>query len=170
MNSIKLNIALRFIVLVLIQVLIFNHINFMGNINPYIYILFIILYPADNNRMIFLVLSFLLGLTVDIFSDSGGVHAAACVLTAYMRPVFLKFSFGMLYEHQSIKFSNMEFVSLLGYVSLLTLTHHFVMYSLEIFNVSQMLLILKKTLFSSIFTVILSMLFILLFSGSKKRV
>ena len=168
MNSLRLNIALRFVVLVLAQVLIFSHINFLGYINPYVYLIFIFLYPANSNRIVFLILAFLLGLSVDMFLDSGGVHAAACVFTAYIRPVVLKFSFGMLYEHQNIKYSNAEVGSLLGYISILTITHHLMLFLLEIFNMSLILQVLKKTLFSSIFTIILGLLLILLFSGKKK--
>lgn len=159
---------LRFIVLVLVQVILCNHINFLGYINPFIYIVFILLYPTDNNRVLFLLLAFLLGLSIDIFSDSGGVHAAASVFMAYMRPVALKYSFGMLYEHQMVKFSNLEFGSLLGYVSILTFSHHLILFTLEVFNISQILYLLKKTLFSGIFTIILCVLIILLFSRKKK--
>ncbi|MDT0559217.1 rod shape-determining protein MreD [Ichthyenterobacterium sp. W332] len=168
MNSLRLNIVLRFVVLVLMQVILFNRIDFLGYINPFVYIIFILSYPVNNNRVLFLISTFLLGLTIDIFSDSGGVHAAACVCIAYLRPVVLKFSFGTLYEHQTIKFSNMEFGSLFGYISILTFTHHLVLFSLEIFNMSQILLILQKTLFSGVFTMILSLLIILLFSPKSK--
>ena len=77
MNNIVAANITRFIILVLIQVLVLININFLGYINPYIYILFIILFPIKNNRLLFIFLSFLLGLTVDLFLDSGGVHAAA---------------------------------------------------------------------------------------------
>lgn len=168
MNSLRLNIVLRFIVLVLVQVVLCNHIDFLGYINPYIYIVFILIYPANNNRVLFLLSAFLLGLCVDIFSDSGGVHAAASVCIAYIRPIILKFSFGMLYEHQTIKFSNLEFGSLLGYVAILTLTHHFILFSLEIFSITQILMILQKTLFSGLFTLVLTLIVILLFSPKSK--
>ena len=94
-NIVSLNIV-RFIALVLVQILILNHINFLGYVNPYLYILFIILFPINNDRILFIFLSFLIGLTIDMFSDSGGVHAAACVAIAYIRPVFLKFCFGKI--------------------------------------------------------------------------
>jgi len=168
MNSATLNITLRFIVLALVQVLVLNHINFLGYINPYLYILFIILFPINKNRILFLFLSFLLGLTIDIFSDSGGVHAAACVSIAYIRPVILKFSFGSLYDHQTIKFGNMEFGSLLGYTSILTIIHHFILFFFEIFNVSKIILILQKTLFSSIFTILLCIIIIFLFNKKER--
>ena len=92
-NLVFINIS-RFVGLVLLQVIVCNNINFLGYINPNIYVLFILLYPVANNRLLFIFLSFLLGLSVDMFLDSGGTHAAASVTIAYIRPLFLKFSFG----------------------------------------------------------------------------
>ena len=80
-NLIFVNTA-RFILLVIIQVLLLNQINLFGYINPYLYILFIIIYPFSANKSLLIFLSFLLGLFVDFFSDSGGIHAAASVLLA----------------------------------------------------------------------------------------
>ncbi|WP_299365967.1 rod shape-determining protein MreD [Winogradskyella sp.] len=168
MNSILGINSIRFFVLLLVQVIICSNINFLGYINPYVYIIFIFLFPIRENRMILLISSFLLGMLIDMFLDSGGVNAAASVVLAYTRPILLKTSFGMLYEHQSIKFSNTEIGSLITYITFGTLIHHLVLFSLEIFNISSILLILKKTLFSSIFTIILSILIIILFSRNKK--
>ena len=166
-NAISTNIA-RFITLMLAQVLVFNNINFLGYINPYIYILFIMLFPIKNNRLLFLCLSFLLGLSIDLFSDSGGVHAAACVTIAYIRPILLKFSFGMIYEHQTIKFSSTDFGQRLTYFSIIIFIHHLILFSLEIFNSAKIILILKKSLFSSIFTLILCLLITILFSKKPR--
>lgn len=164
MNSIIFTHTFRLIILVLLQVLVLNHINFLGYINPYLYILFILLYPLKNNRVIFLFLSFLLGLTIDIFLDSGGVHAAASVTIAFIRPFVLKFSFGAVYDHQTMKFGNVEFGAKLTYFIILTLVHHFILFSLEIFNLFKIILILQNTLFSSIFTIILCVLTTIIFS------
>lgn len=168
MNNVVASNSIRFVVLLLVQVVLCSNVNFMGYINPYIYIIFIFLFPIRETRMVLLITSFLLGMLVDMFSDSGGVHAAAAVFLAYSRPVLLKSSFGMLYEHQTIKFSNTDLGSLITYVTFGTLIHHFVLFSLEVFNISSILLILKKTLFSSIFTIILSVLIVILFSRNKK--
>nr|WP_298760728.1 rod shape-determining protein MreD [uncultured Psychroserpens sp.] len=168
MNSLNFNSIIRFIVLVLAQALLFNNINFLGNINPYPYILFILLFPVNNNRSLFIFMSFMLGLFVDIFSDSGGVHAACCVTIAFIRPAVLKFAFGMLYEHQNMKFNNTEFGNRLIYFSILIAIHHFIMFTMEIFNISNIILILQKTLFSSIFTIILCVLISVLFSNKQR--
>ena len=168
MNNLIFKNITRFILLVLVQVIVLNKINFLGYINPYIYILFIILFPIKNNRVLFIFLGFLLGLTVDLFLDSGGVHAAACVTITYIRPVILKFSFGMTYEHQSVKFTHTEIGQRLTYFSLITFIHHFILFSLEVFNTSKIILILEKTLFSSIFTILLCLLITILFSKKNK--
>lgn len=164
MNSIIFTHTFRFIILVLFQVLVLNHINFLGYINPYLYILFILLYPLKNNRAIFILLSFFLGLTVDLFLDSGGVHAAASVTIAFIRPFVLKFSFGAVYDHQTMKFGNVEFGSRLTYFTILTFIHHLILFTLEIFNLFKIILILQNTLFSSIFTIILCVLATIIFS------
>lgn len=164
MNNLVFSFSLRFVVLVLVQVLILNHINFLGNINPYLYVIFICLFPINNNRIIFLLLSFILGLTVDLFSDSGGVHAAAAVTIAFIRPVVLKFCFGSVYEHQTIKFKNVDFGAKMIYFTILVLVHHIILFSLEIFDVSRILMILQKTLFSGIFTILLCVVTSIIFS------
>ncbi|OIQ21947.1 rod shape-determining protein MreD [Lacinutrix sp. MedPE-SW] len=161
--------TVRFIVLLLLQVWVLSHVNFLGYINPYLYILFIALYPIKNNRMLFILLSFLLGLFIDMFLDSGGMHAAAAVTIAFIRPAALKFSFGAIYEHQAVKFGNTDFGQRLSYLTILTIIHHFVLFSLDFFNFSKIILILKNTLFSSIFTIILCVLVTIIFSRNEKK-
>tara|TARA_R100000935_G_scaffold58757_1_gene97592 strand:+ start:27360 stop:27866 length:507 start_codon:yes stop_codon:yes gene_type:complete len=154
----------RFLVLVVVQILLFNHINFLGYVNPYPYIIFILVFPFTGNKSLLIFLGFLLGLSVDIFSDSGGVHAAACVFLAYIRPLLLKFSFGVSYEFNTIKLSKVDVGARITYISVAVVLHHLVLFSLEIFNISHILLVLKSTLFSSIFTIVLLLCITLLFS------
>ena len=168
MNNSVFTHTFRFILLVLLQVLLFNNINFLGYINPYIYLIFIALFPVKNNRAVIIILSFLIGLSVDIFSDTGGIHAAACVFVAYVRPLILKFSFGMIYEHQTIKFNAVEFGEKLTYISILAAIHHFVLFYFEIFSISKITLVLQKTLYSSIFTILLIILITTIFSKRTK--
>ena len=168
MNSVIFSNSIRFIVLVFVQVLICNNINFLESINPYIYVLFIILFPVKNNRVLFVFLGFLLGLSIDLFLDSGGIHAAASVAVAYARPVMLKSSFGTIYEYQSIKFDIVDFGSKLTYIVFVVVVHHLILFSLEIFSISKILLILQKTLFSSIFTILLCVMLTIIFSRKTK--
>jgi len=166
-NSVFL-IALKFILLVLTQVLLLNHVDFLGYINPYLYILFIVTFPFSGNKSLLIFLSFLLGLTIDIFGDSGGVHAAACVVIAYLRPFILKYSFGVSYEYNTIRINNVEFGQRFIYVISMVFIHHLVLFSMEIFNINHIMLILKSTLFSGIFSTILILSSISIFSKRSK--
>jgi len=168
MNSLNINNILRFVLLIIAQALVFNHINFMGSINPYPYVFFILMFPVKKNRTAFIFISFMLGLFVDFFSDSGGVHAAASVAIAYLRPPVLKFSFGMMYENHNIKFSNTEISNRILYFTVLIVIHHLLMFTLEIFNMAKVILILQKTLFSSIFTIILCILISVIFNNKRR--
>lgn len=166
-NSDILRNSVRFVLLVFIQVLLLNNINLAGYINPYLYILFIILYPLDGNKSLLIFLSFLLGLAIDIFEDSGGVHAAACAFIAYIRPVVLKYSFGVSYEYNSVKINKADLMERLAYIASLVFLHNFVMFSLEIFSFRHILLLLKSTLFSGIFTILVIICTMVIFNGKS---
>lgn len=162
-REITMNIV-RFILLVLLQVFLLNNINLAGYINPYIYIMFIILYPSEGNQTVLIFLGFLLGLSIDIFEDSGGVHAAATTFVAYIRPLALKYSFGISYEYNSIKLNTAAISERFTFVASIVLLHHFVMFALEIFNFGHFTLLLKSTLFSGIFTLVLILASLILFT------
>ncbi len=161
-NSVTINIV-RFISLVLLQVIIFNKILLLGYINPYPYIIFILLYPIKNQRWIFLVLCFLLGLILDLFGNSGGSHAAACLLIAYLRPFILENCFGLNYIHQNLKLNNAPFKQLSIYVIIISFIHHITLFSLEVFQLQYFKLIITQTLFSGIFSIATILLSLSLF-------
>jgi len=166
-NPVILNV-LRFLLLVLAQVLVFNRLNFFGSVNPMVYILFLYWYPIKENRNLFIALGFLLGFVIDLFSDTMALHAAATVTIAYLRPAIMRFVFGVNYEFQSFKLSNSTRIQQFTFLALLVLTHHAIFYSLEIFSFSNLLLILKKIVFTGIGTIILCTLFISLFGVNRE--
>lgn len=167
-NSPLIISIIRFVLLVLVQVLIFNKLNFFGFINPMIYILFIYWYPIKENRTSFLVISFLLGLCIDVFSDTLAINAAAMVTIAYFRPVLMRFVFGVNYEFQSFKLKNSTQAQQFTFLALLIIIHHFTYFVLEIFSFGNGLLIIQKTLVIGLATLILCLLFISLFSTKKE--
>lgn len=160
--------VIRFMLLVLVQVFIFNNLNFFGFINPLVYILFIYWYPIKENRTTFLIVSFLLGLCVDVFSDTLAINAAATVTIAYFRPVLMRFVFGVNYEFQSFRLNNSTKAQQITFLALLIIIHHFTYFLLEIFSLANSLLILQKTLVIGLATLILCLLFISLFSTKKE--
>ncbi|MFT6795736.1 MAG: rod shape-determining protein MreD [Maribacter sp.] len=166
-NSFFINL-LRFTLLVLVQVLIFNRLNFFGFINPLIYVLFIYWYPIKENRTTFLIVSFLLGFFIDIFSDTLAINAAATVTIAYFRPVIMRFVFGVNYEFQSFKLNSSTKAQQFTFLALLIVIHHITYFTLEIFSFANSLLILQKTLMIGLASLILCLLFISLFSTKKE--
>lgn len=118
--------------------------------------------------MLFIGIGFVLGLVVDLFSDTLALHAAATVTIAYLRPAIMRFVFGVNYEFQSFRLSNTTLVQQFTFLALLILVHHIVFYSLEIFSLSNLLLILKKVVFNVFGSVLLCSLLSALFSPEKE--
>lgn len=162
-----LNIA-RFIALLAAQVLVFNALDFSGYLNPFPYILFIILYPVNGNRFGLLLSAFFLGLIMDMFCNSGGVHAAASVVLAFVRPSFFRFSFGVSYEYQTIKINERLTPERFSFILISVVTHHLVLFILETFRFSFFLTVLLKTLLSTIFTIVVCIILIYLFKPSRR--
>lgn len=158
---------LFFFGLILLQVVLFSKMS-VGGYVPYVYILFVLRFPIRFNKSLFLLCSFLLGLFLDVFFSSGGVHAAACTVAAYVRPLALRFSFGRNYEHQSIKLTKVSLSARLAYMSILVVIHHIVLFVLETFNFNFFLFTLKSILFSSIYTVFMCLLLVALFKNRKE--
>jgi hypothetical protein len=154
--------------LVLAQILLCNKIAFLGFINPMIYILFVYWYPIKQNRAVFIFISFLLGFMIDVFSDTLAFHTAATLTIAYLRPIIMRFCFGVNYEFQSFKISKAPWIQKITFLALLIIIHHAVFFSLEVFNFDNFLLILKKIAAVSAASLLLCILFSSLFSVKKE--
>ena len=79
----------RFVFLVILQGLVLNNVDLFGFVSSYLYILVILLFPLEANKSMVLFLSFLLGMSVDMFSHTWGMHTSASVFAAFMRPGLL---------------------------------------------------------------------------------
>ncbi len=150
------------------QILVFNNMDFLGYINPFPYILFIILYPVNGNKMGLLLASFLLGLILDMFCNSGGVHAAASIILAYYRPLIFKFSFGLSYEYQTVKLNDVLTPERFSFLLIAVVLHHLVLFILEVFRFSFFFEIILKTITSAIFTLLVCILIIYLIKPNKR--
>jgi len=168
MNSTVIINIVRFILLLALQVVVCKNINLFGYIDPYPYILFILLYPVNGNRAGLLVSSFFLGLILDMFMDSGGAHATACVTLAYLRPVFFKFSFGVSYEYQTVKINDRLSPERFSFILISIVTHHLILYLLEIFRFSLILDALIRVLATTVFTLLTCIIIIYLIKPAKQ--
>jgi rod shape-determining protein MreD len=168
MNSALFINIFRFVLLLAVQIIVFNNMNFLGYISPYPYILFIILYPVNGNKTGLLAASFFLGLAMDLFSNSGGFHTAACVILAYYRPYLFKFAFGLSYEYQTIRLNDVLTPERFTFILFSVLIHHLVLFSLEAFKFILILDILIRTLLSTVFTILLSIIIIYLTKPNRR--
>src|ERR1700744_3361661 len=87
-RTITINV-LRFIILVFLQVFLLKNVTLYNLSTPYLYILFILLLPFETPNLVLFALAFILGLTIDAFYDTPGLHATACVLLAFVRISFI---------------------------------------------------------------------------------
>lgn len=147
---------IRFVLLVLIQVLVLNNIQFLGYINPYIYILFILSMPVQTKRWITLTLAFGLGLVIDSFSNTMGMHAFAAVLIAFLRSGIIKI-FTSLEEgsNPTPSFHSFGVAAYVKYVVLMVFLHHTTLFLLEAFTFQHFWIIIGKIFFSSLVTILL---------------
>jgi hypothetical protein len=160
---------LRFIGLVAIQVFILNNIQLNGYINPYLYIYFILLLPFETPKWLLLVSAFVLGLSIDLFSGTIGLHAAATVFMAYTRPgVLYIISSRREYEPGILpSISDLGFPWFFSYSALLIILHHFFFFFLEAFIITEFWSVFFRVVISSAFTLLLVIITQYLFT--KKR-
>jgi hypothetical protein len=130
--------------------------------------LFIILYPVNGNKSGLLVASFLLGIILDMFSNSGGIHTTASLLLAYFRPSIFKFAFGVSYEYQTIKLNDTLTPERFSFLLVAVVLHHLVLFIFEAFQFSLLWDILIRTLLSSIVTLIICIIIIYLIKPNKR--
>jgi len=153
-NSI-LRFGLIFILLIMFQVLLFNNIQFSGYVNPYVYVMFILLLPVEIPAWLLLLLSFLSGAVIDYFSGSPGMHSSATVLAGFVRPYVLRVisprdGYDPNSDPSMITYGLRWF---LIYTLLIVLVHHTALFYLEVFRLSEFFRTFLRVLFSSVFSI-----------------
>ena len=163
--------VVRFVVLLMLQVFLFKNIGYYNLATPFPYVLFILLLPVGMSNFMLYCLAFITGITVDAFYDTLGVNAAACVALAWGRIIFVRITLQTdQYENYMTPIvGTLPFQWYLLYVFVLSLFHHTVLFLLETFTFHQFHYTLTRILLSCIFTVIIILLFSLLFYRKKQR-
>lgn len=171
MNSRLLINLVRFIVLIPLQVFIFDNINLNGHINPMVYIYFVLLLPFETPGWLLLFSAFAMGLSIDLFNGTPGLNTSATVLIAFLRPFIIRmvstnreFEPGMLPTIMHIGFR-----WFLTYAFLLTIIHHFVFFLVELFKLGNILSLFQRTVYTTLFTLVLMIIFQYLFWGKSKE-
>jgi len=151
----------RFILFIFLQGLILNDLNlFDGMAIPYLYIMFILMLPIEIPRWLELILGFICGLVMDMFTNTIGIHASACATLAFIRPIYLKsiaprdgYEFG-----QKPTIPQMGFAWYVKYAGVLILIHHSWLFFMEVYSLNGFFTTLMRSVLSSIFTLTLAVL------------
>jgi rod shape-determining protein MreD len=162
---------LRFFGLVLFQVLILNHVELGGYLNPFLYILFILMLPFETPEWAVLLLGFFIGLTVDMFTDTLGMHTCATVFMAFMRKYVLRLIAPRDGYESAFKptFRQMGFSWFLAYTVILVFIHHLLLFYIEVFRLSDFFYTFVKVIASAVFTLLLVFITQFLFHTPRER-
>jgi rod shape-determining protein MreD len=151
----------RLLLFVLLQVLVFNNIRFWGYVNPYVYVIPILMLPFQTPLPAAMMFGFASGILIDIFQNSAGMHAGAAVLMAYTRTFVLKiFSPREGYELTTgPTLYNLGFSWYISYSGILIFIHHLFYFSAESFSFNEMGQTFIRLVASSVFSVFLALVF-----------
>ncbi len=169
-----INWILRFIgliFLILFQVLVLNKLNVSTYIHPYVYPMFIILLPFGIPKWVLLPLAFLAGISIDMFSNTGGMHAAACVFIAFIRPGLIK-AYTPVTGYESITKPSISELGVLWFAlftATIILIHHTIYYLLQVWWMKDIGYLLLKIFLSASISTLLIVIFAFLFSRRKVR-
>lgn len=162
---------LNFILLVLLQVFVLNNIQFSGYINPYIYVVFILTLPFETPKWLLLVLAFLMGISIDIFSNTPGMHSSATVFMAFLRPFVLKI-IAPRDGYEPETYPHLRYYGgnwFLKYSSILVFAHHLFLFYIEVFRFSDFFATLLRVVLSSSFSIVLILIGQYFFRKDTKR-
>jgi rod shape-determining protein MreD len=155
----------RFLVVILFQVLVMDNVMISGYMVPYVYLLFILLMPFETPRWVQLLSGFMLGMGIDIFEHTPGMHTAATVLIAFIRPYLLDLLAPRDgYEPETFpRIHYYGFLWFLKYTLIIVVIHHFALFYLEVFQLKDFLSTLLRVILSTILsasTIVLSQYFV----------
>lgn len=155
-----LRYALIFVLLLLLQLFLFNNIQFSGYVNPYVYILFILLLPVEIPAWLLLIISFFTGLVIDLMTGTPGMHTSATVLAGFARPYVLR----LISPREGYETGSGPSMFVYGfkwfllYTIFIVLIHHILLFYLEVFRLSDFFNTFLRVLLSSLFSIIFILL------------
>ena len=162
------NIA-RFVLLVLAQIFVFNKIQMTGYISPQVYVLFILMLPFEITGFWLLFWAFWMGLGIDFFQHTPGMHAAASVTLAFLRPGVIRLV-GKKDDLEPWEYPNVRdsgSLWFLAYTLILVFMHHLMLFYLEVFRLNEFFFTLLKVLINSVLTTLIIMVVQYLFFSRK---
>ena len=167
MSKNNIILLISFILLVFFQTLVFNNLYLFGFINPMVYILFLVIYRFDYDQTFFIISSFILGFSIDFFSQSGGAHTISTLTIGFLRPTIIKYIFSVSSEIPVSFQNDNRVLDKYLFLSFIVGLHHFLYFTIVYFNLDALSLIIKNTLLTFIFSLILIFLISIFYSKSN---
>ncbi len=164
-----INIA-QFLLFVALQILLMDNLVLYNTGFCFIYIAFLLFLPLETNRLLLLFMGFIVGFTVDIFYDTMGIHSAASVLLAFIRPHLLN----LLTPRDGYDINDSVNLHIMGkgwfltYAFTLILLHHTAVFFLERISFDDAWFTLLKIVLSTLFTGVVIIILQLLFFSPKR--
>lgn len=144
----------RYIVVMLLQVLLFDQLQLWGVCHPYIYVLCLLMMPITLPHSVDMLIGAVVGGIMDVFCNSLGIHMAGCILIMFIRPYLL----GIIVSdkdrlNEQIGLHSIGMEALIKYVAILVVLHHFTVFTLAAWSWHHIGFVLLETLVSSIVTI-----------------
>jgi rod shape-determining protein MreD len=160
MSKLIARYALIFVVIMALQLLVLNNIRLGGYINPYIYILFIMILPFEIPGWMLLIIGFLTGLTMDAFMGTLGMHSSSTLFIAFFRPwVLSNISTRESSDKKGSPTLSMTDVGwFIKYTLIIVFAHHIILFYLESFTFAHFFATLIRVILSSVATIIFILL------------
>lgn len=146
---------LLFMVLVLLQVILFNRISVFSMATPILYIYFLIKLPYGRNRFYVIISGFLLGLIIDVFLNTPGMNAAATTIVAAFRSVILNLFYPKNEYEDLVPGIYGESAAFLKYTVVMVLFHQTLLFFIEAFTLFNFTDTMLRIGTSSVLTLIL---------------
>ena len=157
--------------LIVVQVLLVNHIRLGGYVHPYVYLIFIMLLPINTPGWQLLIAGFSIGLIIDLFMGTLGMHAGATTMMAFCRPAIIRIVSGSqkLDNTREPSINQLGFPWFLRYTLGMVLVHNFTYFMLEGFSFHLVGQALLRILISVPVSSFLILMILFLFSANKKK-
>ena len=143
----------RLLLVFVLQILLFDHLHIGSWGTVMMYILFLINLPVRLPRWAEMLIGFAVGMMIDIWHSTLGVHIAACVALTYVRPLLLHRAVQDIERiKDNLSSENIGRAEYTKCAVILTILHHFIVFSLETWNLQFWWMIILQTLISSLMT------------------
>lgn len=168
-RSIIIN-GISFVIYLFLQVLIFKNSVLFGSAFCFIYIGYLLVLPVETNPLWLMFIGFALGLFIDMFYDSVGIHAFASVGIMYLRNFWLArvtpqggYDNGAV---PSIAADGLQWF--LIYATPLIFLHHALLFFIEVGGLQYFGYTLLKIIFSTFYTMVVMLIVQYLFPGGRR--